>query len=254
MLRSVRSVKCAWVALLLVAVAASSASAQEGGPGLTRTLVTFVRVKPAMIDTWRALQHDQVIPALRKAGGRQYTVYETLVGDQTEFVSVRPLPSFAEFDGPDPLEKALGARGAAALQSRLRACIDGSHSRIENSRDEFFLDPGAAGTLFVSRYRAMPGRAGDYMNFVRNEMLPLARRAKENGTFAGWSVTTSVQGGEPNLITLNMFYDGFAPLDGPPPLAATLGPAGVAELLRKGAGLINQVEQSVLKRLPDLSF
>ena len=92
------------------------------------------------------------------------------------------------------------------------------------------------------------------MNFVRTEMMPLARRAKQNGTFAGWSVTTSVQGGEPNLITLNMFYNDFAPLDGPPPLAATLGPEGVAEFLRKGAGLINQVEQSVLKRVPDLSY
>lgn len=38
------------------------------------------------------------------------------------------------------------------------------------------------------------------------------------------------------------------------PLAKTLGPAGVAEFLRKGAGLINQVGQSVLKRVPDLSY
>ena len=105
----------------------------------------------------------------------------------------------------------LGARAAASLSSRLRDCVEGSHSRIENSRDEFFLDPGTAPTLFVSRYRATPGRAGDYMNFVRTEMMPLARRAKQNGTFAGWSVTTSVQ-------------------------------------------LINQVEQSVLKRLPDMSY
>ncbi|MEO8467359.1 MAG: hypothetical protein ABI640_18700 [Gammaproteobacteria bacterium] len=241
-------------AALVLFAAAAVATAQEGGKVATRTLVTYVRVKPAAIDTWRMLQRDQVVPALKKAGLKQYTVYETLVGDQTEFVIVRPLASFAEFNGPDLLEKALGARGAATLNSRLRGCIDGSHSRIENSRDEFYLDPGAASTLFVSRYRAMPGRAGDYMNFVRNEMMPLARRAQQNHTFAGWSVTTSVQGGEPNLITLNMFYDDFAPLDGPPPLAATLGPEGVAEFLRKGAGLISQVEQSVLKRLPDLSY
>src|SRR5206468_5057272 len=126
-----------------------------------------------------ALQRGQVVPAMKKAGVKQYTVFETLVGDQTEFVIVRPLPSFAEFNGPDLLEKALGAKAAAALSSRLRACVDGSHARIENSRDEFFLDPGAAGTLFVRRYRAMPGRAGDYMSFVRNEMMPLARRAQQ---------------------------------------------------------------------------
>ncbi len=241
-----------WAAVMVLV--GMTASAQEGGPGLTRLLVTQVRVKPANIDTWRTLEREQVVPALRKAGVKQYSVWETLVGDQNELVVVRLLPSFAEFNGPDLLEKALGARAAGALNARLRECIESSHSRIENSRDEFYLDPGAAGTLFVSRYRAMPGRAGDYMNFVRNEMMPLARRAKENGTFAGWSVTTSVQGGEPNLITLNMFYNDFAPLDGPPPLAATLGPAGVAEFLRKGAGLINQVDQSVLKRVAELSF
>jgi hypothetical protein len=242
-----------WAATLLLAVTVA-ANAQEGGAGNTRLLVTQVRVKPASIDTWRTLQRDQVVPAMKKAGVKRYTVFETLVGDQTEFVIVRPLPSFVEFNGPDLLEKALGARGAATLNARLRDCIEGSHSRIENSRDEFFLNPGAAGALFVSRYRAMPGRQGDYMNFVRTEMMPLARRAQQNGTFAGWSVTTSVQGGEPNLITLNMFYNDFESLDGPPPLAKTLGPEGVAEFLRKGAGLINQVEQSVLKRVSDLSY
>ena len=252
MLRNVRAWKYLAGALLLVA--ATVAGAQEGGEGSTRLLLTQVRVKPAMLDTWLGLQRSQVVPAMKKAGVRQYTVYETLIGDQTEYVLVRPLPSFAEFDGPDLLDKALGARAAATLRSRLRDCIDGSHSSIENSRDEFFLNPGAANALFVSRYRAMPGRAGDYMSFVRTEMMPLARRAQQNGTFAGWSVTTSVQGGEPNLITLNMFYNDFAPLDGPPPLAKTLGPAGVAEFLRKGAGLINQVEQSVLRRVPDLSY
>jgi hypothetical protein len=241
------------VACVLLVVAAA-AGAQEGGAGNTRLLVTQVRVKPAMIDTWHALQRDQVVPAMKKVGVKQYTVFETLVGDQTEFVIVRPLPPFAEFNGPDLLDKALGAKAAATLRSRLRDCVDGSHGRIENSRDEFFLNPGAAGALFVSRYRAMPGRQGDYMNFVRTEMMPLARRAQQNGTFAGWSVTTSVQGDEPNLITLNMFYTDFESLDGPPPLAKTLGPEGVAEFLRKGAGLINQVEQSVLKRVPDSSY
>ena len=49
------------------------------------------------------------MPALKKAGVKQYTVFETLVGDQTEFVIVRPLPSFAEFNGPD-LRSALAVR------------------------------------------------------------------------------------------------------------------------------------------------
>jgi hypothetical protein len=49
-------------------------------------------------------------------------------------------------------------------------------------------------------------------------------------------------------------YQNFAPLDGPPPVAKTLGPQGMAAFLQKGAGLIPQLDQRILRRLPDLSF
>ena len=118
----------------------------------------------------------------------------------------------------------------------------------------WLLNPGTAAVLFESRYRAMPGRARDYMAFVRSEMYPVMKQAQADGTFAGLSVTTSVQGGEPGIITLNMHYADFAPLDGPPPVAKTLGPEGTAAFLAKGAGLITQLDQRILQRLPELSF
>lgn len=252
--RQTRGWRHAALAAALLAMTGSVTAQPEGGSGVTRLLVTEVRVKPAKAAEWRALQRDQVAPALKKAGIKQYTVWETLVGDASEYVIVRPLPTFAEFNGPDPLEHVLGAGPAATLRAKLADCVDSEHSRIENSQNEFFLDPGDARALFVSRYRAMPGRARDYMSFVRAQMMPPMRTAQENGTFAGLSVTVSVQGDEPGIITLNMFYDDFAPLDGPPPIAKTLGPQGTAEFLAKGAGLISQLEQHVLRRLPELSF
>ena len=45
-----------------------------------------------------------------------------------------------------------------------------------------------------------------------------------------------------------------APLHGPPPIAKTLGPQGTAAFLTKGAGLISQLDQSILRRVTDLSF
>ncbi len=154
----------------------------------------------------------------KKAGLKDYTTYQTVVGEVAEFVIVRPF-AFAELDSPDPLDRVLGA----------------------------------AGVLFVSRYRATPGRAGDYMRFVRTEMYPVMKQAQADKTFAGLSVTTSVQGGEPGIITLNMHYETFAPLDGPPPVAKTLGPQGTAAFLTKGAGLITQLDHSILRRVADLS-
>ncbi len=240
-------------ALLMLCVSAAG-YAQEGGPGNTRLLVTEVHVKPEMVAEWLALERTEVVPALKKAGIKQYTVFQTVIGEATDYVIVRPLPSFAEFNGPDALERALGKDKAAALVEKLRDCTVSMHRSIENRHDEFFLDPGSAQTLFVSRYRAMPGKARDYMSFVRTEMYPVMKQAKENGTFSGLEVTTSVQGGEPGIITLNMYYPDFSPLDGPPPIAKTLGPQGTAAFLTKGAGLISQLEQRILKRVPDLSF
>ncbi len=227
--------------------------AQEGGSGTTRMLVTHVRVPPAKVGLWLELQRNEVVPALKKAGLRDYTTYRTVVGEVAEFVIVRPF-AFAELDSTDPLDRALGTANAAALRAKLGECTESMHRSIENRHDDLYLNPGAAAVLFVSRYRAMPGRARDYMSFVRAEMLPVMKQAQENGTSAGLSVTTSVQGGEPGIITLNMHYENFAPLDGPPPVARTLGPQGTAAFLAKGAGLISQLDQSILQRVAELSF
>lgn len=231
---------------------AGTVSAQEGA-GTTRLLVTHVRVPPAKVGQWLELQRNEVVPALKKAGVKDYTTYQTLVGEVAEFVIVRPF-AFAELDKPDPLDTALGGAAAAALRAKLGDCTESMHRSIESRHDDLYLNPGAAAVLFVSRYRAMPGRARDYMSFVRAEMYPVMKQAQEDGTFAGLSVTTSVQGGEPGIITLNMHYATFAPLDGPPPVAKTLGPQGTAAFLAKGAGLISQLDQSILRRVADLSF
>jgi hypothetical protein len=240
--------------LLLLLIAACSSFAQETRPTTTRLLVTVSRLKPEMVDRWIALQQSEVVPALKKAGITERVVYQTLIGEATEFMSVRPLPSFAELDESDPLEQALGVAEAARLRAELRACELSTHRHIENRQDEFYLDPGDAEALFASRYRAMPGRAGDYMSFVRTEMFPVMRQAQEEGTFSGLSVTVSAQGGEAGIITLNMHYPVFAELDGPPPVAKTLGPEGTREFLAKGAGLITPIEQLVLRRVAELSF
>jgi hypothetical protein len=247
---AVRSIVTALAATTFLA--AGTGLAQEGA-GTTRLLVTHVRVPPAKVGTWLELQRNEVVPALKKAGIKSYTTYQTAIGDIPEFVIVRPF-AFAEFDSTDPLDRVLGAAAAAALRAKLSDCTESMHRSIENRHDDLFLDPGPAAVLFVSRYRAMPGRARDYMSFVRTEMYPVMQQAKKDGTFAGLSVTTSVQGGEPGIITLNMHYETFAPLDGPPPVAKTLGPQGTAEFLTKGAGLISQLDQSILRRVADLSF
>lgn len=242
------------VALFLALASPMSSGQSAPAPTTTRLLVTSVHVKPDRVEQWLALQENEVVPALKKAGVKDRVVYETIVGDAMEFVSVRPLPSFAEFGDDGLLARALGSEQAQRLRGELMLCIDGAHRQVVNRLDEFNLDPGDAEVLFASLYRTQPGRSRDYVNFIRTEMYPVMRQAQLDGTFSGLSVTVSAQGGEAGLIMLNMHYPEFAPLDGPPPIAKTLGPEGTREFLTKGAGLITPLEQRVLKRLPGLSF
>lgn len=240
----------------LVLVLASTACLAQGraAPATTPLLVTTWRLKPDLVERWSALQKSEVVPALKKAGITQYDVYETVLGESSEFMTVRPLRGIAEFDAPDALERALGAKAAGTLIAKLRQCSVSIHQSIENRQDEFLIDPGDAAVLYTSRYRAMPGRSQDYINFIRAEMFPVMRKAKEAGAFSGLTVTVSAHGGEWGLITLNMYYPEFAPLDGPPPVAKTLGPEGTRAFLAKGAGLITPLEWIVLRRLAELSF
>ena len=220
----------------------------------TPLLVTRYSLKPADVAQWLSLQKNAVLPALKKAGVKHQAMYETVLGDSPEYTSVRPLAGFEEFDGPDPLGRALGASSAARLQDRLAACTQSMHRSIENRREEFFLDPGNAQVQYASKYRAMPGKSQAYMEFFRTLMMPVMRKAKENGTFAGLDVTVSGHGGEWGLITLDMYYAAFAALDDEPPVAKTLGPEGTRDLLAKGTGLITPLEWIVRKRVAELSY
>ena len=76
--------------------------------------------------------------------GASDDVFQGVIGATTTFVVVRPLPSFAEYDGGGPLVEALGPEIAVALEARLRDCVAGEQTRIENRRDDFYLDPGHA--------------------------------------------------------------------------------------------------------------
>ncbi len=228
----------------------------QAGPGNQSTplLVTRYSLKPDHVAQWLALQKSAVLPALKKAGVKHQAVYETVLGDGPEYTSVRPFAGFEEFDGPDLMAAALGEASAARLQERLDACMQSVHRSIENRREEFFLDPGNAQVQYASKYRAMPGKSQAYMEFFRTLMMPVMSRAKENGTFAGLDVTVSGHGGEWGLITLNMYYSKFAPLDDEPPVAKTLGPEGTRALLAKGTGLITPLEWIVRKRVAELSY
>jgi hypothetical protein len=94
----------------------------------------------------------------------------------------------------------------------------------------------------------------DYMNFFRTEMMPVMRKAQDNGTFAGLDVTVPAHGGEWGLTTLE-----HAPRFVRSARRRAAGrqgrcPEGTRALLAKGQGLITPLEGIVRRRVAELSF
>ena len=244
-----------WALLVAIGLGAGHAYAQaQGGQGVTRLQVVTFRVKPDKIETFLALEKGEVVPALKKAGIKSRQVYRTVVGDANEFQVRTPVAGFEIYDEPSVLDRALDAKKATELRDRLNDCFESVHVQFENRVNEFFVDPGNAPVQFASKYRPLPGKSFAYTQFYREYMNPVAKEAKQNGTFAGMDYTVSQHGGEWGLITLNMYYDSFAPLDGEPPIAKTLGPEKTREMLAHGQGLIDPIEWIVRRRVADLSF
>lgn len=235
-------------------LALSSGVCAQGGTGVTRYLVTTDHVKPEMMTEWRALQRDEVVPALKAAGVATRKVYHTVMGDTTSFISYLPFPDYGVMDGPDALETALGKAAAANLKERLNDCLLSSESRLENSQNEFFLDPGAAPALFSSAYRATSGRSADYMVFLREHMISPIQRAVDTDFIEGFQIMLTDQGGETGLYILNMFYKDFATLDQGPPAAKMMGPEERAAFFAAGTGLIAPLGQFIHAYEQDISF
>ena len=228
--------------------------AQEAPTGLTRYLVATDNVKPELVTVWQDLQRNEVVPALKKAGVNERKVYRTVLGNTTEFISYLPFPDYGEMDGPDALERALGKAAADNLKARLNACLLSTNSRLENSRNEFFIDPTDAPALFSSAYRAAAGRSADYMNFLRNHMQSPMQRAVDSGFIEGYQAMITDQGGEVGIYILNMFYPDFDTLDQGPPAAHMMGPEELAEFFRAGVGLISPLGQYIHRYVSDISF
>lgn len=243
--------------MLLVAiglVAGPGLADAQNGQGITRLQIVTFHVKPDKIETFLALEKSKVVPALKRAGVKSRQVYRTVVGDANEFQVRTVVPGFEIYDEPGVLDRALGAEKSAELRDQLNACFESVHVQFENRVNEFFVDPGNAPVQFASKYRPLPGKSLAYTQFYREYMNPVAKQAKADGTFAGMDYTVSQHGGEWGLITLNMYYDSFAPLDGEPPIAKTLGPEKTREMLAHGQGLIDPIEWIVRKRMAEISF
>jgi hypothetical protein len=239
------------IGVVAVFTLAGAANAQD----TTRILVQVSHLKPERVAEWRALQQNEVVPALKKAGVTQRTVLETLFGDRAEFVSLRPLPSYGEFDGDGVLVAALGQRAADALTAKLAACTVSTDRYIINRQNEFNVGATSGPVFVTTRYRLNPGAAPAYRQFLRDYANPLNARGVQEGKILGASVSISGNGApEPGLWIQTTYLPNVAALDAGGLAGQLLEEAQVQLLNQRAAQLRTNHSNTVRRVIPELSY
>ncbi len=249
-------VAAAVVAVILgVSVAYSlRPSGQQPPPQVQRSQVNVVRVKPDMIDAWIDFQVKSTIPALKKAGITQRDVYQAAIGPLGEFRLVTPMTKFADRDNPQgPIVRALGEAAAKAYNDALRKMIASQTTYVIQRIADASFDPNPDAIykiMVLSTNHVAPGRNGDYLNVLRNDLLPVQKK----GEVMRFTVSQVVFGGDPNEFRTATYVEKFADLDAGPAAVRVLGQEGAAKLQQKTSGIVTSVQRAVYQRNDALSF
>jgi hypothetical protein len=248
-------------ALLLGAAQSNPSPAQnptptpQAGPPSMWLVITQVIVKPEMMTEFRNFMTNTTNPALKKGGVKWREVWQTtnIAGDAFEFVIVAQFDKFADFDGPNPLEKALGSQGFAEWAAKAGTLVKGVHRYVVRTRPDLGVmssKPYAPKLAVISSLHVAVGRNQEFENWTKNEYLPVM--AKGGTTYL---VSQTIFGGDPNEYVTLVMRDSFAEIDKGPVAVQVLGPEGAQKLFDKlPAGTVTHIERSITRFVPELSI
>ena len=84
------SASVVWLALAS-SILCLAQSKQSASSATTRSQIRVTEVKPDMLNEWLALQKNQVMPALKKAGISTRTMLTNAYGNVYEYLAITPL-------------------------------------------------------------------------------------------------------------------------------------------------------------------
>jgi hypothetical protein len=236
------------IALAIIALVPTMLVAQEP-PGMVT--VTRVKIKPDMVESYKKLIKDEVLPAYKKSEIEWIDTWEVApFGDGPEMAFAAPLKSFAMFDEATPLVKVLGAEAAAAMISKLRkhaVSINRSVYRFE--QDLSVTTDGEAKVAVMWEANVTPGNTDRAMHWLKTELKP----AMEKAGVVNCLVHSQIFGGSTDLMAVVM-HKGFAALDKGHPIFQAHEPMEASKVMARGESLFENATVITLRHLPDLSY
>ncbi len=236
------------VALAIVVASAGGSTNAQPAAAPTWLRVDTIRVKPESWAEYRAIERDEVIPALKKAGTpyrAAWTVAE--FGPAYQLTLVRPVADFGIYDTGDSFSRSLGPREAERLRDRLRRCMLSRETAALLQRSDLSVVEAGRPFAVVSTLTVAIGRDQEYEAFLR-ETLPAVRKAG-----VAYGVYQRVYGPTAWLLVQNL--DSLSQLAHPTPgLFRAYGQEEADRRLGQLSGVVTSVDREVLRFDPELSF
>jgi len=155
---------------------------------------------------------------------------------------------FADSKLPTPTLETFLDSGGSSYEPNCIQSIPGIGTRPDLS----ILPPTATPPklFLISWITVVPGRTQEFESFIKNDMLPVIKRAQ----VPGYLVSQVLFGGATNQYVLLTGRDSYADLDKGLPWEQVLGREGASKLLQKGAPYISHGERSIVRFVPELSI
>ena len=211
-----------------------------------------VKLNPGLNDEWRKFYQTEIVPALKKGGVKQHSVWRVMQGNLREYVIITPLESLAELDEPITLVKTLGQEAATTLTTKQSRFFAEWHSYVIAGRSDLSLaytSTEAPKLGLAAKSIVTPGRVPEWVKGVKENVLPISQKAGVKGLLTGQIVL----GGDPNEFRSLLLFDSYADL------GQFMGAYGktAAELKLAPAlpaGIVAQSEFLVVRYVPELSI
>ena len=240
--------------LLCLTGIAAAQNTPQSTPQNTWIRVTTVKVKPEMVQEWREIEKNEIMPAYKKANVPAYDVWQTsLFGDAYEYNIVVTVPKFEQFDGDSPFVKTMKPEDRVRLGYRLAKCIVSSHSSaLLMQAGTSVIKEGAAmpDLIMVSQIQLQPKNVNAYLSYLKEEIKPVMQKAGVDW----WLVYRDIFGAERTQITTVRSMKNWAEIDAGPVTRRLLSPPEYTRVTDKGNALVESSTISMGHLIKDLSY
>jgi hypothetical protein len=243
---------------LTVLAALQPLAAQTPAPDPTKPQLlqlVIVNVRPGMMKSYIDYQKSDVIAALQKGGVKWRNSWRTAVfGDPFQIAHVTPVASLDDYDGPPPLQKALGEAGYAAYQEKAASLITGVKYYLIRTRPDLSYEADMSAPMpkmaILTAVDVAEDKIGDFESFIKSDWIP----ALKSGGGKMYDVSQVVYGGPATRYYTLVGVENFAELGKGHPVIRAVGEDGLGKMMTKVGAAIHNVERYVIKLDPDLTF